>query len=253
MLRYLLWILFFMTSNLTLLGQRSQFSIIRDKPVVTLEARIGKYWNFEQPEDSLQSYNPVEYDHLKAISQGIRYDFSALVHIGEYFEIGPTFSGLQTSNTVENVGILIVTPQGDTLNRFGDLEDKINQSFLGLRLDARIAFGDYLFLRPGISVGYLMFSNKTDAAGYKYELKGGNLGVDIHLSLQYHADDNWALMLAGSVMPVFIYEPTIEYQTSSFVYTGGLLNVGHYHIGLGLSYTFTRPNKEQMPQYFKAR
>ena len=244
-----LFFIVFITLTLGIHAQRSQFSVIRDKPVLTLEARIAQYYDFEQPSDSL---NPVEYDHLKAISRGLRYDFSALIHLGDYFEIGPTFSGLQTSNTIENINVLVVTPQGDTLSLRGNLEDRINQNFFGVRLDSRISIGEYMFLRPGISVGYLLYSNKTDAAGYKYELKGNTLGVDIHASLQYKADDNWGVMLAASIMPSFIYEPTLEYENGgSLVYTGGLLNVGHYHIGVGLSYTFTKPDKDKMPQYFK--
>lgn len=235
-----------------MLAQRPQFTVIRDKPVLTLEGRIGKYWNIDQPPDSLQAYNTLQYDHLKAISQGIRYDFSALIHLGDFFEVGPTFAGLSTSNTVQSVGILVVTPDGDTLNLFGDLVDKVNQNFFGLRLDARIGIGDFMFIRPGISIGYLTYVNKTNAASYKYSLLGNTLGVDIHASLQYHADDNWALMIAASIMPSFIYEPTVEYENGgSLVYEGGLLNVGHYHVGVGLSYTFTKPNKDQVPHYFK--
>lgn len=236
------------------MAQRSQFNIIRDKPVLTLEGRIGKYWNFDQPEDSLQAYNQVEYDHLKAMSTGIRYDFSALLHLGDYFEVGPTFAGFQTSNTLQGINILVLTPDGDTLSLYGSLEDKINQNFIGMRLDARIEFGDYLYLRPGISIGYLLYSNKTNAAGYKYALVGNTFGVDIHASLQYKADDNWSVMIAASVMPSFIYEPTIEYENGgSYVFEGGLLNIGNYHVGGGISYTFTKPNKEKVPQYFKAR
>lgn len=247
-------ILFSIATSITAFAQRSQFSIVRDKPVLTLEGQVSKYYNIQQPDDSLQARNPLEYDHLKAISQGIRYDFSALIHLGDFFEIGPTFAGLQTSNTVEDVNILVVTPQGDTLNLSGDLTDKISQNFLGLRLDARIELGDYLYLRPGISVGYLLYSNKTDAAGYNYELRGNTLGVDIHASLQYKADDNWSVMLTAAIMPSFIYEPTVEFEGGgSLVYTGSMLNVGHYKIGAGLSYTFTKPNKDRVPQYFKAR
>ncbi|WP_417589932.1 hypothetical protein [Owenweeksia hongkongensis] len=229
-------------------GQKSLFKVVHDKPVVTLEARIGKYWNIQQPDDSL---SPTQYDHLKAISQGIRYDFSALYHFGEYFEIGLTFSGLTTSHTVEDVNILVVDPQGDTLNLYGDLVEGVNQSFFGPRLDARIKLGSFMYLRPGISVGYLNYENKTNAAGYKYALKGGTLGVDIHASLQYKADDNWGIMIAASIMPTFIYEPTVEFENGgSLVYTGGLLNVGHYHVGAGISYTFTKKNKDAMPAYF---
>lgn len=232
-------------------GQRTDFPIIHDKPVVTLEARIGKYWNIKQPDDSLQSFNSVQYDHEKAISQGIRYDFSALFHLGEYFEVGLTFSGFTTSNTVNDVNILVVDPQGDTLNLYGDLVEEVKQSFFGPRLDARIKLGDFMYLRPGLSVGYLKYTDRTNAAGYKYALKGGTLGVDIHASLQYKADENWGVMIAASIMPTFIYEPTVEFENGgSIVYTGGLLNVGHYHVGVGISYTFTKKNKDAVPGYF---
>lgn len=250
------WAILFCIIGLSAFSQRSQFAIVRDKPVVTLEGQISKYYNIQQPEDSLQNRNPIEYDHLKAISQGIRYDFSALLHLGDFFEIGPTFAGLQTSNTVEDVNIQVITPQGDTLNLSGDLTDKINQNFFGLRLDARIELGDYVYLRPGISVGYLSYSNKTDAAGYKYEIKGGAspIAVDIHASLQYKADDNWSVMLAAAIVPSFIYEPTVEFENGgSYVLTNTMINAGHFKIGAGLSYTFTKPNKDRVPQYFKAR
>src|SRR5690606_7681430 len=195
--------------------------------------------------------NPTQYDHLKAISQGIRYDFSALYHFGEYFELGLTFSGLTTSNTVENVNILVVNPQGDTLNLYGNLVEGVKQNFFGPRLDARIKLGDFMYLRPGLSVGYLSYISETDAAGYKYDLRGGTLTVDIHASLQYKADENWGVMIAASVMPSFIYEPTVNFESGgSIVYTGALLNVGHYHVGAGISYTFTKRNKDAMPTYF---
>lgn len=229
-------------------GQKSKFTVVHDKPVITLEARVGKYWNIEQPNDSLPA---AEFEHLKAISQGIRYDFSALYHLGEYFEIGLTYSGLKTTNTVKDVNISVVRPQGDTLNLYGNLVEGVKQNFFGPRLDARIKLGDFLFLRPGTSVGYLRYVNATDAAGYKYELKGGTLAVDIHASLQYKADDNWGIMVAASVMPTFIYEPSVEYENgATIVFTGGLLNVGHFHVGAGISYTFTKKNKDAMPAYF---
>lgn len=208
----------------------------KEKRVIALEARIGYYWDVGSVSDSI--IGPVR-DFTKKLMKGPRFGFSVLYNWNDNFDIGLTYSYFNTNAVLPGAQLLYTTTTGVQYQLSGNLNARVEQHFIGLRVDPNFQLGEFFYVKPGITTGFTNYYNYIEIDGLQESLEGNTIGFELHLGFEYFIDPNWSLNLSGSYFAAALHNPEMQSSLddlSDEEVSGVLFK---WHVGLGLRYNFT--------------
>ncbi len=221
-------------------GLQAQLQMLEfpeDKRVISIEARIGYYWDLGSLPDSLQT--PVN-DFYKKLMKGPRADFAILYNWNDNFDVGFNYSYFKAFGSLDNATVIYPYANGSTQQFSGTAVADIRQQYFALRVDPSFELGKFMYLKPGVSSGVITYRSTTSIGDFRENIKGSTMAFELHLGLEYFVDNNWSINFTGSYLLAILHEPSIVNNLEQVSSENLSASLFKWYVGFGLRYNFTK-------------
>ncbi len=226
-------------TNLAAEGQEQleYLQIPKEKKIISVEARIGYYWDLQSVPDSIQY--PLN-DFYEEMGEGPRADFSVLYNWGDNLDIGFTYAYFNATSRTDSFAFTYLTMGGNQRTLRGGISGRATQHYFALRVDPHFGVGRSFSINPGISSGILVYENNTRIDYLHQRISGQSLAFELHLGIEYFLDQNFSINLNGAYMLSFLHEPDVYNSIEEISVENQSVGLSKWYVGFGLRYNFTK-------------